>query len=136
MEQMFKSKAGEAVLICSMQRGDLDAADYVTRLAFGTFLGMPNPLQFMGDASYIHTRWKADPAGAFCARIDNEVVGSVFAANWGSVGFFGPLTIHPKVWDRGVAQYLMAPVMECFKTWGSRHLGLFTFAQSTKHVGL
>jgi hypothetical protein len=62
MEQMFRNKAGESVLICSMQQGDLDAADYVTRLAFGTFLGMPDPLQFMGDASYIHTRWKADPA--------------------------------------------------------------------------
>ncbi len=136
MEQMFRSKAGEAVLISSMQQGDLDDADFVTRLAFGTFLGMPDPSQFMGDANYIHTRWKADPAAAFCARMDNEVVGSVFAVNWGSVGFFGPLTTHPKVWDRGIAQYLMAPVIECFKSWGSRHLGLFTFAQSTKHISL
>lgn len=73
MEQMFRSKAGEAVLISSMQPGDLDAADHVTRLAFGTFLGMPDPSQFMGDANFIHTRWKADPAAAFCARMDNEV---------------------------------------------------------------
>ncbi|HEX3935486.1 MAG TPA: GNAT family N-acetyltransferase [Puia sp.] len=111
MEQMYKTKTGEPVLIRSMRQGDLDAADRVTRLAFGTFLGMPDPLQFMGDAGYIHTRWKADPAAAFCAKIDNEVVGSVFAVNWGSVGFFGPLTTHPKVWDRGIAQYLMAPVL-------------------------
>ncbi|HEV2478213.1 MAG TPA: GNAT family N-acetyltransferase [Puia sp.] len=136
MEQLFKSKAGETVLICSLQQADLDAADYVTRLAFGTYLGMPDPLQFMGDADYVHTRWKADPAAAFCARMDSEVVGSVFAGNWGSVGFFGPLTTHPKVWDQGIAQHLLMPVMECFKAWGSRHLGLFTFAQSVKHVNL
>jgi GNAT superfamily N-acetyltransferase len=136
MEHTFKNKAGEWVWIGPLRHGDLDAADRVTRLAFGTFLGMPDPLQFMGDTSFIHTRWKADPEAAFCAKMDNEVIGSVFASNWGSVGFFGPLTIHPKLWDQGIAQYLMVPVMECFKTWGSRHLGLFTFAQSTKHVSL
>ncbi|HEY4111254.1 GNAT family N-acetyltransferase [Puia sp.] len=136
MEQIFKSKAGESVLISTMQQGDLDAADQVTRLAFGTFLGMPDPSQFMGDADFVHTRWKADPTAAFCASIKHEIVGSVFAGNWGSVGFFGPLTTHPKLWDQGIAKYLMAPVMECFQTWGSKHLGLFTFAQSIKHVSL
>ena len=38
MEQLFRTKAGETVLICSMQQDDLDAADYVTRLAFGTLM--------------------------------------------------------------------------------------------------
>jgi N-acetylglutamate synthase-like GNAT family acetyltransferase len=64
------------------------------------------------------------------------IVGSVFVGNWGSVGFFGPLTVHPDYWDRRVAQLLMRQVMECFERWGTRHTGLYTFPTSMKHVGL
>jgi len=124
------------VAIRPLLEADLDAADRVMRLAFGTFLGMPDPMQFMGDANYVHTRWRADPSAAFCAEDGGVVVGSVFAGNWGSVGFFGPLTIRPDYWDQGVAQLLLRPVMECFKRWGTRDMGLFTFPTSLKHVGL
>jgi hypothetical protein len=53
-----------------------------------------------------------------------------------SVGFFGPLTVRPDLWDHGVGQHLMEPIMGCFETWGNRHLGLFTFSQSPKHLEL
>ena len=49
---------------------------------------------------------------------------------------FGPLTIRPDLWDRGIAQLLLAPTMDLFDRWGIRHAGLFTFASSAKHVGL
>ena len=81
-------------------------------------------------------RWRADPTAAFGAEVGGELVGSNFATNWGSVGFFGPLTIRPDLWDRGVGKRLMEPVMECFARWGTAHAGLFTFAHSQKHVGL
>lgn len=119
-----------------LQEGDLSTADYIMRLAFGTFLDLADPASFMGDASYVRTRWKADPDAAFAAKINNEVVGSNFATNWGSVGFFGPLTIHPDLWDRGVGKRLMEPVIECFDKWHTKHAGLFTFAHSQKHIGL
>jgi N-acetylglutamate synthase-like GNAT family acetyltransferase len=64
------------------------------------------------------------------------LVGSNFATNWGSVGFFGPLTVRPDLWDRGVASRLMEPIMACFERWGTKHAGLFTFPHSRKHVGL
>jgi GNAT superfamily N-acetyltransferase len=119
-----------------MLEADLEAADRVMRLAFGTFLKLPDPLRFMGDADYVHTRWGANPPAAFCAEAGGVIVGSVFVGNWGSVGFFGPLTVHPDYWDRGVAQMLMEQVMACFESWGTRHMGLYTFPTSLKHVGL
>ena len=119
-----------------LQESDLSTADHIMRVAFGTFLGLPDPASFMGDASYVRTRWKANPDAAFAAEINNEVVGSNFATNWGSVGFFGPLTIRPDLWDRGVGKRLMEPVMECFEKWQTKHAGLFTFAHSQKHIGL
>ena len=94
------------------------------RLAFGTFLGVPDPASFMGDASYVRARWAANPDAAFAAEISNELVGSNFATNWGTVGFFGPLTIRPDLWDRGVGKRLMEPVMECFEKWHTKHAGL------------
>jgi N-acetylglutamate synthase-like GNAT family acetyltransferase len=119
-----------------LRESDLATADHIVRLAFGTFLGLPDPLSFMGDASYVRTRWKANPDAAFAAESNNEVVGSNFAANWGSVGLFGPLTIRPDLWDRGVGSRLMEPIMECFNKWQTKHAGLFTFAHSPKHIGL
>lgn len=115
---------------------DLAAADAIMRLAFGTFLGLPEPSAFMGDAGYVRTRWVADSTAAFGAWLDGELVGSNFATNWGSVGFFGPLTVHPAHWNRGIGSRLMEPVMELFARWGVSHAGLFTFAHSEKHVGL
>jgi GNAT superfamily N-acetyltransferase len=124
------------VTIRQLREGDLPAADRVMRLAFGTFLGMPDPLKFMGDADYVRTRWRADPAAAIAAEVGGELAGTNFVTRWGSVGFFGPLTIRPDFWDRGIAQQLLRPTMGLFEKWGVRHSGLFTFANSPKHVSL
>jgi GNAT superfamily N-acetyltransferase len=124
------------VTIRSLREKDLPEADRIVRLAFGTFLGMPDPLQFMGDAEYVRTRWLADPSAVFGAELGGELVGTNFATRWGSVGFFGPLTIRPDLWDRGIAQQLLRPTMDLFEKWKIRHAGLFTFANSTKHVSL
>jgi GNAT superfamily N-acetyltransferase len=115
---------------------DVTAADRVVRLAFGTFLGIPDPQMFEGDAEVVKTRWKASPLHAFAAKSGDNLIGSVFAANWGSVGFFGPLTVHPDYWNRGIGQRLMEPVTARFDQWSTKHAGLYTFAQSQKHIAL
>jgi len=124
------------ITVRPLEESDLPTVDHIMRLAFGTFLGLPDPATFMGDASYVRTRWLADPTAAFAAEVGSELIGSNFATNWGSIGFFGPLTIRPDFWDRGVGKRLMDPIMELFRQWGTKHAGLFTFAHSQKHVGL
>jgi predicted N-acetyltransferase YhbS len=119
-----------------LRESDLPAADRICRLAFGTFLGLPDPLAFMGDAEFVRTRWAADPTAGLGAELDGELVGSNFAARWGSVGFFGPLTVRPDLWDRGIARKLVEATMAVFDRWGVRHAGLFTFAHSPKHLAL
>ena len=115
---------------------DLDSADRVMRLAFGSFRGLPDPAAAFGDRDYVRTRFRAAPDCAWAAEVDDNVVGSVFAARWGSFGFFGPLTVHPALWDHGIASRLLQPVLESFERWGVRQAGLFTFAASPKHIGL
>jgi predicted N-acetyltransferase YhbS len=119
-----------------MRESDLDEADRVFRLAFGTFIGLPNPLDFAGDADYVRSRFAAFPDRAFVAERAGAVVGSIFAARWGSFAFLGPVTTRPDCWDQGVGKRLLEPVMERFAAWGVTLGGLYTFAQSAKHVGL
>ena len=119
-----------------MRADDLEAADRVLRIAFGTIRGLPDPSDAFGDADYVHTRFRAAPECAWVAETDAEVVGSVFAARWGSFGFFGPLSVDPGLWDRGIGSRLLRPVLEAFASWDVRQAGLFTFADSAKHLGL
>lgn len=125
-----------SVVVRPMVEADLADADRIFRVAFGTFLGLPRPEDFAGDADLVRGRWKADPAAALAAEVDGRLVGSNCATSWGSVGFFGPLTVEPARWDQGVARSLLDATMEIFAAWGTRHVGLFTFAHSAKHVSL
>jgi GNAT superfamily N-acetyltransferase len=119
-----------------MTESDLDAATAVGRLAFGTFLGVPDPRTFGGDSEAIRTRWRTRPDAAFVAELDGELVGAAMAARWGEVAFFGPLVVHPKLWDHGIGQRLLEPIMKVFCDWGSPLTGLFTFSNSPKHLVL
>ena len=123
-------------MIRRMVESDLEAVDRIFRLAFGTFIGLPDPMKFAAGKEYVRSRWLATPEGALTAEIDGEVAGSNFATAWGSFGYFGPLTTRPELWNRGIAKELLAPTMELFERWGVREAGLFTFPQSTKHIAL
>jgi GNAT superfamily N-acetyltransferase len=119
-----------------MQEADLVEVRRIFRVAFGTFISVPDPEAFWADREYIFTRWHADPAGALVAELNGALAGSNFATNWGSFGFFGPLTVRPELWDQGIAQKLLRPTMDLFEKWDVREAGLFTFAHSPKHIGL
>ena len=125
-----------ALTIRPLIQDDLPMAGRIIRLAFGTFLGVPEPENFWSDLGYAQTRWQVDPSAAFAAELNGELVGSNFATRWGSIGFFGPLSVRPDVWDQRVGQLLMTPIMERFAAWGVQHAGLFTFAHSPKYLGL
>jgi GNAT superfamily N-acetyltransferase len=127
--------AGE-VLVRPVLEGDLDRVDLIYRTAFGTFFGAPEPEKIFGDTELVRTRWLADPGAGLAALLDGTLVGSNFVTTWGSFGFFGPLTVQPEYWDRGIAHQLMDSTMELFSSRQTRHLGLFTFAHSPKHVVL
>ena len=122
--------------IRSLKEAELGEADRVARLSFGTFLGLADPMSFFGDADYIRTRFRADPSLSLAAEEDGDFVGSNFIANWGSVGVFGPLTVHPDFWDKGIAKHLLDKTMEIFERLKTKHIGIFTFSNSPKHVHL
>ncbi|HTE86019.1 MAG TPA: GNAT family N-acetyltransferase [Dehalococcoidia bacterium] len=126
----------ETILIRAARETDLAEVDRIFRLAFGTFLGLEDPSTFSRGRQLARQRWLVEPDAVPVSEFDGVLAGSNFLANWGSVAWFGPLSIHPDLWNRGIAQRLLDTTMQIFDRWGTRHSGLFTFSQSTKHVHL
>ena len=98
------------IVVRPLTENDIPTADRIFRLAFGAVIGLNDPSmaasnQFFGDADPIRTRFRADPPAALAAEANGELVGSNFIAHWGSVGFFGPLSVHPDLWNKGVAKH-------------------------------
>jgi GNAT superfamily N-acetyltransferase len=115
---------------------DLPEAERILRLAFGTFLGVPEPETLWSDRDFVYGRSRAPHVAALGATIDGRLVGSNFATKWGSVGFFGPLSVRPDLQEHRIGKALLAATMDQFDAWGTMHIGLFTFAHSAKHVAL
>src|ERR1700677_652306 len=127
---------GSQSVIGTLAEHDLPLAERIFRVAFGTFLGVPDPETFWSDRDLVYGRWRSPHVAAIGATIDGSLVGSNFATKWGSVGFFGPLTVLPELQERGIAKALLAATVDQFDHWALTHSGLFTFAQSAKHVAL
>jgi GNAT superfamily N-acetyltransferase len=130
---MAKNKA---VSVSPLRESELGEAVRIVRLAFGTFLGLPDRMQFMGDRDLLTPRWRSRNTKVLAARIDGRLVGSNVITRWGSFAFLGPLTVLPEFWDHGVAQRLLESTVKVLDGWKLRRSGLFTFAHSAKHVGL
>jgi GNAT superfamily N-acetyltransferase len=123
-------------VIRPLAESDLPEAERILRVAFGMFLGVPEPETFWSDRDYVYGRWRAPHVAALGATVDGRLLGSNFATKWGSVGFFGPLTVRADLQEHGIGKALLTATMEQFDAWGIRHAGLFTFAHSAKHVAL
>jgi GNAT superfamily N-acetyltransferase len=124
------------IKISLLQANDEAAAVRIFQKAFGTWLGVPDPEHFFADRDYVRGRRAAPHVRALAAHRDGTLVGSNFVTRWGSVGFFGPLTVEPTLQNTGIAQALLETTVEQFESWGTRCAGLFTFAESPKHVAL
>lgn len=135
MTETITQQAAERadVVVRELRESDLPLADAILRSAFDTFTGATS---LFGDKDYVRTRWLADPDAAFAAERDGQLVGSNLVTSWGSVGFFGPLSVRPELWDQGIASGLMESTVALFDRWGTAHAGLFTFPQSPRHLGL
>jgi GNAT superfamily N-acetyltransferase len=124
------------ITVRRLGEGDLPEAQRIVRRAFGTFLEAPDLDSFWTDLDYVYGRFGAEHTVGFAADLDGALAGVNFATRWGSVGFFGPLSTRPALWNCGIAHPLIAAVSDTFEQWGVSHAGLCTFPHSTKHVWL
>jgi hypothetical protein len=106
------------VTIRALREQDLPAADRIIRLAFGTFLGLPVPSLFMGDADYVRTRWLADPSAAFAAELAGELVGTNFAGLFTFPASAKHVSLYQKFgfWPRFLTALMEQPVRSELKS--------------------
>lgn len=50
--------ASQSIKVGPLKGSELDEAERILRLAFGTFLGLPNPLEFLGDRNFMTPRFR------------------------------------------------------------------------------
>jgi hypothetical protein len=122
----------QSIKIAPLKPDELAEADQIVRLAFGTFLGMPNPADFMGDRTFMTSRFRSAHVKVLAAHNGGRLVGSNVITRWGSFAFFGPLTVVPEYWDHGVAQRLLESTMTVFDGESGRlDYSLFRIAPNT-----
>jgi len=125
-----------AITIAPLTRDDLEAADRVFRLAFGTQAGLSDPLVFAPGSELVQRRLLAGHVGSFKATRSGELVGSAFLARWGSLAVFGPLTVDPAAWGLGIGSRLLDRCLALADEWGAASVGLFTLPESARHLHL
>lgn len=111
---------------------DLPAARAVWRSAFAAQFGL-SPEVFRPGADVLARRLAGQPGSCFVAVDNGQVVGSVVGLDWGSVWILGPLTVDPAAQARGHARALVEAFLSAA---GDRLVGLWTFPNSVKHLGL
>lgn len=119
-----------------MVEADLPEVEKIFRLALGSFVGLPRPEEFSGDASIPRCRFLTHPQGTLVCEREGEIVGSNFLSSWGSFGLFGPLSVKPGLQNQGAGKALLERTLPLFAECGIRQKGIFTFPHSAKHLAL
>lgn len=76
------------------------------------------------------------PQGCLVVRKEQKLIGYSFAKLLGSVGYIGPIGIHPEQQAKGYAKELLSACIVRLKEAGCRSIGLETMPESGKHIGL
>jgi hypothetical protein len=58
----------QTIKVGPLKQSELEEAERIVKLAFGTFLGLPNPLDFMGDRNFMVPRWRSTHVKVIAAR--------------------------------------------------------------------
>jgi len=124
------------LIIRNLREEEIEKAEELVRLAFGTFLNIPEPLENPLGRRNIAHRFHQDPRNVLAAILEGELVGMNVLTRWGSFAFFGPLTVRPELWGSNIGTRLVREALERFASNGVSNLGLFTFSDSPKHLGL
>ena len=127
-----------ASLVRAMTSGDLPGVSSVTNAAFGA-LHKPAAGEPAGPgvpALLFAVRFAADPGGCFVAVREQEpaqVTGAMISVTRGTLGWIGPLAVHPDAQRSGAGGKLVAACMDSWRRRGVRLVGVETYRDSPFH---
>jgi predicted N-acetyltransferase YhbS len=127
-------------VIRAMTADDLPAVSSVTSAAFGALPAQASgeaPAEQIVPAPFFGARFTADPGGCFVAVREQDpgrVAGALISLARGTLGWFGPLAVHPDAQRSGIGGKLVAACLDSWRRRGVRLMGLETFRDSPFHV--
>src|SRR5579862_4338331 len=95
VEDKPRANVADKILIRDLRQDEIEKAESLVRLAFGTFLRIPDPLENPRNRQMILHRFRNDPKNILAAELNGEMVATNVLTIWGSFAFFGPLTVRP-----------------------------------------
>jgi predicted N-acetyltransferase YhbS len=126
-------------VIRAMTAEDLPGVASVTNAAFGA-LHAPGaaavPAGPAFPALFFAVRFAADPGGCFVAVREQDpgrVAGALISVARGTLGWLGPLAVHPDAQRAGAGGKLAAACLDSWRRRGVRTMGLGTFRDSPFH---
>ena len=134
-----------ASVIRAMTSGDLPGVASVTSAAFGALHAPAASAEPAGPAIpalLFAVRLAADPGGCFVAEQEQEqeqeqepgrVTGALLSVARGTLGWFGPLAVHPDAQRSGAGGKLVAACLDSWRRRGVRLMGLETYRDSPLH---
>ena len=124
-------------VVRAMTSGDLPGVSSVTNAAFGALhppgAGPDGPGI---PALLFAVRFAADPGGCFVAVREQEpgqVAGALISVARGTLGWLGPLAVHPDAQRSGAGGKLVAACLDSWQRRGVRLMGLETYRDSPFH---
>ena len=128
-----------ASVVRAMTSGDLPGVSSVMSAAFGALHAPAAGAEPAGPAIpalLFAVRLAADPAGCFVAAREQEpgrVAGALISVARGTLGWLGPLAVHPDAQRSGAGGKLVAACMDSWRRRGVRLMGLETYRDSPFH---
>ena len=126
-------------VIRPMTAEDLPGVASVTNAAFGALhaqAGRVVPAGPAFPALFFAVRFAADPGGCFVAVREQDpgrVAGALISVARGTLGWLGPLAVHPDAQRAGAGGKLAAACLDSWRRRGVRTMGLGTFRDSPFH---
>ncbi len=84
--------------------------------------------------SWYGARLKHEPGGCICMEEDGHVVGTGFCLSCGSVGWIGPMEVHPKHQGRGYGGQMLEMLEVYLSSRGCKAVGLETMRDVAKNM--
>lgn len=76
------------------------------------------------------------PDACLVITVEDKICGYAFSKVMGSVGYIGPIGIHPEAQGNGLAKEMLSTCVDKLKQAGCKIIGLETMPESAKHIGL
>jgi GNAT superfamily N-acetyltransferase len=122
------------VMVRRIKRTEIPNAAHLFRLALDASL---EPLKTgpAADGELVISDWlRREPLGVFVAEGGGQLLGLALVLHWGSIGFLGPLLVHPSHWRRGIGRRLLERCLQLFDYWHCTDVELATYPGSAEHL--